>query len=70
MALDDQGRTPDEALVVDVLAVGGPLTVHGLSRWSGLTLGRTLFALRGLLSRGDVVMTAGARYALDEVRDE
>lgn len=70
MTLDDQGRTPDEALVVDLLAFGGPRTVHGLARWSGLTLGRTLYALRGLLVRGDVVKTEGARYALDEVRDE
>lgn len=70
MVLDDQGRTPDEALVVDVLADCGPLTVHGLMTWSGLTLGRTLFALRGLLTRGDVVTAEGARYALDEVGDE
>ena len=70
MTLDDQGRTSDEALVVAVLADCGPQTVHGLTRWSGLTLRMTLVALRGMLTRGDVVMAEGARYALDEVRDE
>jgi len=64
------GLRPDEALVVDVLAHLGPLTVHGLARWSWLTLGRTLLALRDLLVRGDVVAVEGARYALREVRDE
>lgn len=67
--LDAEGRTSDEAFVVTQLAAG-PLTVHELLEWTGLSLRDALLALRGLLNRGDVVALDGARYALDEVTDD